>query len=278
MHAASYEKLRAFRDQYLTSETGPFRILDVGSGSESGDRSYRDLFDGPTFEYTGLDLQAGPNVDLVPSDPYNWEEISTNCYDAVISGQTFEHDPYFWITTAEIARVVRPGGLIAIVAPSRGHVHRFPLDCWRFYPDSWAALCAYVGVELVEGWTEPDSWRLVIPGVYWGDAMMVARKPLLTGETESQAFYSRLAAIVATRTALPVSTAGPGPAGREYEETHTLRGRSIMWHPGYAMRRINLDLRRRWPLDRIHSRIVVRNRRIAIERGASRRRVRGQPS
>jgi SAM-dependent methyltransferase len=270
VHESSYEKMRAFRDKYLLDSTEIFRVLDVGSGSQEQGRSYRELFSSSEFDYTGLDLEAGHNVDLVPRDPFAWAEIPTSSFDVVISGQTYEHNPYFWITTAEIARILRPGGLVAIIAPSKGIVHRFPLDCWRFYPDSWAALCAYVGLELLEGWTEPTRWRMVIPGVYWGDAMMIGRKPQLDDEADSATFYTRLDAIVSTRTALPSVGIQGGKAEEEYIETHTLAPRAMVWHLGYVTRRLNPRLRQRWPLNRIRRRIVDRNGRLAIQRGERR--------
>ena len=33
------------------------------------------------------------------------------------------------------SRVLVPGGLACIIAPGAQGVHRFPVDCWRFYPD-----------------------------------------------------------------------------------------------------------------------------------------------
>ncbi len=131
MHDSSLGKVRAFRDAYLAP---PARVLDVGSRSEHGHDSHRPIFAG--FDYVGLDTIEGPNVDFVPADPYCWSEIPTESFDAVVCGQVIEHNPYFWITTAEIARVLRPGGMLCLTAPSSGGVHRFPLDCWRFYPDS----------------------------------------------------------------------------------------------------------------------------------------------
>ena len=270
MHVTSFEKMRAFRDQYLAGDNRTLDILDVGSGSEAGDRSYRDLFAGSKYQYTGLDLESGPNVDLTPRDPFDWREVPTSSFDVVISGQTFEHDPYFWITTAEMARVLRPEGLVTIVAPSKGRVHRFPLDCWRFYPDSWAALCTYVGLELVEVCAEPTSWRLVIPGRVWGDTMMVARKPRFSDETECKAFHARLEAVVATRTAMPAQSGGPGRAADEYARTHSLPARSMVWHPGYVRRSLNPHLRQRWPLRAIRDRSARRNGRLALVRGAAR--------
>jgi hypothetical protein len=163
---------------------------------------------------------------------------------------------------------------LAIIVPSKGRVHRFPLDCWRFYPDSWAAVCAYVGLELVETFTEPTSWRLVIPGIYWGDTMMVARKPVLSEGDESAAFQKRLEAIVATRLALPQPSPGPGPAGDEYAQTHVLALSAMVAHPFIVLRRLNPDLKRRWPLKKVRRRIGYRNARRALARGAARSTVR----
>ena len=40
----------------------------------------------------------------------------------------------------EALRVLKPTGLLYINAPSNGAYHRYPVDCWRFYPDSGVAL------------------------------------------------------------------------------------------------------------------------------------------
>jgi SAM-dependent methyltransferase len=270
MHDASFEKMRAFRDLYLLGNHETLRILDVGAGAKPGGQSYHDLFESPAYEYTGLDLEAGSNVDFVPTDPFSWAELPSNSFDVVLSGQTFEHNPYFWITTAEIARVLRPGGMVAVIAPSKGPVHRYPLDCWRFYPDSWASLCAYVGLELLEGFTEPTSWRLVITGRVWGDAMMVAKKPHLADDVARKAFDDRLEAIVATRTTLPSSSTEPGKVEKEYAQTHVLPPRSMVWHLGFVLKRARPQLKKRWPLYGIRLRCADRNSRLALARGAAR--------
>jgi hypothetical protein len=67
-----------------------------------------------------------------------------------------------------MCRIVRPGGLIFLLAPSRGPEHRYPVDCWRFYPDGFRALAKWAGVHLLEvstDWEEdssPDSAPWVI--------------------------------------------------------------------------------------------------------------------
>jgi SAM-dependent methyltransferase len=205
VHDASLLKAQAFRDAYLTAEA---RVLDVGSMSHLAQDSYRPIFAG--FDYVGLDIAEGPNVDVVPADPYSWTEIPSGSFDAVISGQTFEHNPFFWLTMAEMTRVLRPGGLAWVSAPSRGRVHRYPLDCWRFYPDAAAALTAYVGLELVESYVEPQRDRAV-KGAMWGDFVMVARRPMECDE-------GRLAAITATRLPFPKPAGQEGPSIAAYEQ------------------------------------------------------------
>jgi SAM-dependent methyltransferase len=137
--------MTVFRDRYLSERVKePLRILDVGSQDVNG--SYRPIFSEPLWSYTGLDMTAGPNVDIVLRTPYVWNEVAGESADVVISGQAFEHIQYFWITMLEIARVLRPGGLCCILAPSSGPEHRYPLDCWRFVT-AWSR------------WRRSRSWK-----------------------------------------------------------------------------------------------------------------------
>lgn len=222
MHEASFEKMRAFRNAYLAPRRDPINVLDVGAGGEHPAQSYRSLFPSPDFAYVGLDLAPSANTDLVPADPFSWVELPDESVDVVISGQTLEHDPFFWITAAEIARVLVPGGLVTVIAPSTGYVHRCPLDCWRFYPDSWAAICAYVGLHVEESYTESSAGRRVLHGLdEWHDSMLVARKPELSSET-SRDYYERLAVITSTRVPIPATGGGSGPAATAYEAAHGL--------------------------------------------------------
>jgi SAM-dependent methyltransferase len=149
----------------------PLRVLDVGSQLVVADQTtYRSLFDDPQWTYVGLDVTPGINVDVAVADPYRWDEVDADSFDVVISGQALEHIPYFWLTAFEICRVLRPGGITMLVAPSSGFEHRYPVDCWRFYRDGMDALAAYVGCEVLDSYTEwgrPD----------WADSILVMRKP-----------------------------------------------------------------------------------------------------
>ncbi len=63
-------------------------------------------------------------------------------------------------------RVLRPDGLIFLIAPSAGPIHRYPVDCYRFYPDAFSALAKHAGGVLVESWLdERGPWRDLV-GVF----------------------------------------------------------------------------------------------------------------
>ena len=172
VHDSSYEKMDAFVRIHLDASRGrPLEILDFGSQTvDEQPKSYRGLFDDPAWTYRGLDIEAGANVDVVVADPYDWAEIASDSVDLVISGQAFEHVEYYWASMFEIVRVLRPGGLAVIIAPSTGFEHRYPVDCWRFYRDGFVALAAYVDCEVVDAFTDWDR-------EVWGDSILVTRKP-----------------------------------------------------------------------------------------------------
>ena len=168
--------MRAFRDSYLV-EFGerPLKILDVGSAAVLGSISYRDLFATQSWHYVGLDTQPGPNVDVVAAEPYHWRDFANASFDVVVSGQAFEHIEWPWLTMVEIARVLKPNGLSAITAPSGGHVHRYPTDCWRYYPDAFPALAKYAGLSVIEN---DVDFSFVFKGcAEWGDAFAILQKP-----------------------------------------------------------------------------------------------------
>ena len=138
---------------------------------------------------------GGRNVDLVMEQPYS-VPIPTGSTDVVISGQVFEHIPFMWASFMELARILRPGGLIFITVPSRGHRHDV-YDCWRIYPDGMRALAAVAKLDLLEARTDfpptDENRRFVYAQIdqedaYWGDTVGVFRKPVDYPSREVWAF------------------------------------------------------------------------------------------
>ena len=172
MHLSSYEHMAGLIKKYLDSDL-PQTIIDVGSYDVNG--RYRPLFSQPNWRYTGADLVAGPNVDVVLTSPYRLP-FTSHSADIIVSGQAFEHMEFFWLTWLDMVRVLKLDGLIFLIAPSRGPEHRHPVDCWRFYPDGFAALARYGALELLEVHTDwvPHHEPASAP---WGDTVGVFRKP-----------------------------------------------------------------------------------------------------
>ncbi|TSE35698.1 Methyltransferase domain protein [Tepidimonas fonticaldi] len=175
MHESSFRRMQAFRDTHLASRLAErLRVIDIGSQDVNG--SYRPLFAQGAWEYVGVDMAAGRNVDIVLRNPYDWQELASHSADVVVSGQAFEHIEYFWISALEMARVLRPGGICCLIVPSAGPEHRYPVDCWRFYPDGLRAIARFAGLEVLQAETD-WSGTGGEGGDMWHDSVLVARKP-----------------------------------------------------------------------------------------------------
>lgn len=192
MDDVSYAHMQMCVDVYMRKNRH-YRILDLGSRKTSSwHKTHRTLLEAYDHEYVGADINAGENVDLVIKKPYRIPAKS-NSFDVVMSNQVFEHIPFPWASFLEVCRVVKPRGLVFIVAPSRGQRHG-GVDAWRYYPDSMRALAAIARMDLLERYVDlpprlpngrPDYGALGTN--WWGQSVGVFRKP---------AHYSKLVHIV----------------------------------------------------------------------------------
>jgi SAM-dependent methyltransferase len=163
MHASSFENMQRCVEKYAPSAAeldGPLRVVELGSADVNG--SYRSLFAGQAVTYVGVDIEAAPGVDLVARDPYHLP-LPDQDADIVLSGQALEHSEFFWLAFREMVRILRPNGYAFLIVPSAGPIHRYPVDCYRFYPDSMAALAKYAGCCLVECWHDDRGpWNDIV--------------------------------------------------------------------------------------------------------------------
>lgn len=147
------------------------RCLDVGAYDVNG--SLRQVAPA-MWQYVGVDFSAGPGVDVVLEDPY-YLPFPDGSFDVAVSTSCFEHSEFFWLSFLEILRVLSPRGLFYLNAPSNGSFHRYPVDCWRFFPDSGKALEKWakrnqVPTKLLESFV---SYQQVNP---WNDLVAVFLK------------------------------------------------------------------------------------------------------
>jgi SAM-dependent methyltransferase len=104
--------------------------LEVGSLDVNG--SVRGLFGD---DYTGVDFRDGAGVDRVmDAHALDFPDAS---FDTVISTEMLEHDSAFWLSLAEMGRVLKAGGDLILTTRGNGFPrHSHPHDYWRFMADS----------------------------------------------------------------------------------------------------------------------------------------------
>jgi SAM-dependent methyltransferase len=138
MHQTAMMNGKLFFDCYSKNFIQGKKTTVIEIGSQDVNGSLKDVC--PSyFNYIGVDFVSAKNVDVVLTDPYLLP-FESNSIDIVVSSSCLEHSEMFWLVFLEVLRVLKPNGLFYINAPSRGPFHRYPVDCWRFYPDSGNAL------------------------------------------------------------------------------------------------------------------------------------------
>ncbi len=182
MHPSAVKNCKRFFDSYgrFIPSAHAVSVIDIGAQNVNG--SLRDVVP-PQFSYLGVDFVPGNGVDVVLEDPYSLPFESESA-DVIMSSSVFEHSEMFWLVFLEIMRVLKPTGLFYCNAPSNGLFHRFPVDCWRFYPDAGKALVTWAqrnGMNpiLLESYTsaqDGDAWNDFV-AIYVKDADSVDLYP-----------------------------------------------------------------------------------------------------
>jgi SAM-dependent methyltransferase len=183
MHRTAMNNCRAFFDCYAPHAIAPdaqTSVIEIGSQDVNG--SLRSVCPQGVI-YTGVDFVEGRGVDVVLEDPYVLPFHDASA-DIVLASSVFEHSEMFWVLFLEIMRILKPTGLFYLNVPSNGDFHRWPVDCWRFYPDSGNALVTWAkrnGMQplLLESYTslqQTGLWNDFV-AVFLKDEQFVERYP-----------------------------------------------------------------------------------------------------
>jgi SAM-dependent methyltransferase len=163
MHDTAMQNGERFFKTYAAHLEGA-TVLDIGAQNING--SLKDVCP-QSMKYVGVDSAQGTGVDVVLENTYKLP-FDDDSVEIVVSSSCFEHCQMFWVLYLEIMRVLKPSGLFYLNAPSNGAYHRYPVDCWRFYPDcgmalvNWggrsglnnAVLESYISNPHMEGWKD----------------------------------------------------------------------------------------------------------------------------
>lgn len=160
MHPSAYFYSKLFFNNYVANSN--VKILEIGSQNVNG--TIRD--NAPAgAEYIGVDFISGQGVDVVLEDPYILP-FRDNNFDVVVCSSVLEHSEFFWLLILEIFRVMNNTGRFYLNTPSNGYIHRYPVDCWRFYPDaaqafvSWGRKNGY-NLKLAESFFGSTDYKII---------------------------------------------------------------------------------------------------------------------
>ena len=107
------------------------RLIEVGSYDVNGSLRHLVQLLNPA-EYVGLDIEAGPGVDVICEAEKMVEKFGPNSFDVVISSNALEHMRYWREAVSNIKNICKPQGLIFIIVPAQIPFHGYPHDYWRY--------------------------------------------------------------------------------------------------------------------------------------------------
>ena len=179
MHDTAMKHGKLFFDAYV-KKAANLTIVDIGALDVNG--SLRSVAPADN-KYVGVDFANGRGVDVLITDPYKLP-FKKDSVDVVVSSSCFEHSEFFWLSFNEIQRILKPSGLLYLNAPSNGPFHKFPVDCYRFYPDSgialqnWARKSGYktTMLESFIGKQDRGMWNDFV-GVFVKDGKFASKYP-----------------------------------------------------------------------------------------------------
>lgn len=94
------------------------RVLEVGALPSNG--SLLTMAELAGCERVGINIgppSAFNGIAILQMNGNDMRGFESEQFDAVLSNATLEHDPRFWLTCAEIRRVLKPGGVAVIGVP-----------------------------------------------------------------------------------------------------------------------------------------------------------------
>lgn len=143
-------------------KTNTASVLEIGSRDNS-DVTVRGSFK-PPIEYVGMDILAGPNVDVI-GDAHELSSLfPKERFNGVFCISVFEHLLMPWKVVLEINTVLKTGGLVYVVTHPTWPPHELPWDFWRYQPNGfWALFNSSTGFELISCSTFEPS-RLIPAG------------------------------------------------------------------------------------------------------------------
>ena len=133
----------------LVGQVAQGQVLEVGSRARSGITRREMVPKG--WDYTGLDVIDGPNVDIVGDAHELTSLFPKQRFDAVFAFSVLEHLLMPWKFVAELNRVLQVGAVGLFTTHQCWPMHDQPWDFWRFSDQAWNALFnKATGFEIID--------------------------------------------------------------------------------------------------------------------------------
>jgi hypothetical protein len=180
--------MHRFFEQHLARRPAG-RVLELGARARSGIQ--RKSLVPAHHVHVGMDVMAGPGVDVVGDAHRLSELVPTGAFTAAFSVSVFEHLAMPWKVALELNRVLEPGGLVLVATHQTWPLHDAPWDYWRFSDQAWRALFnRATGFRILETalgspasvvahWREPPTVGLDRQPAYLASIVLAEK----TGET-----------------------------------------------------------------------------------------------
>lgn len=150
--------------QAFYKKHGPFKThLDVGSRDINGTviGSMKETHLPLPEKSIGIDMIAGPNVDVVLNGHDLMKHFGMERFDLVTCCETLEHDNQFWITVERMRTITKPGGWMLITVPGPYFfLHDYPGDFYRFTEQAVRQMFAGWEDVVVEVYEDENQKRL----------------------------------------------------------------------------------------------------------------------
>ncbi|HNS27389.1 MAG TPA: methyltransferase domain-containing protein [Steroidobacteraceae bacterium] len=121
-------------------------VLEVGSRMHTPDAWWvvnRDLARG---QWTGIDMQPGPNVDVV-ADLHDPPDEWIGRFSGVVLSEVLEHVRNPWTALVRLRALMQPGALLIVTVPFCFPRHAFPDDFYRFTESGLRAVLEVSGYK-----------------------------------------------------------------------------------------------------------------------------------
>lgn len=108
------------------------KVLEIGSKNYGNTQNFRQLF--AADEYIGVDIEHGPNVDLVINIEEGLGPLQGKTFDLIIVCSVLEHTPKPWILAENIQKLMSDASVLYSCHPWVWRYHKYPDDYFRFSP------------------------------------------------------------------------------------------------------------------------------------------------